>query len=312
MLEKMWERAPLIVGEPIGVLVVAVVVATILVRTRRRGETDRPAASHAVRAGALSVVLVWGLDHLVRRLLVDNPSIAWWAFAVPIAVGALALCVRPEPRRPGTRRTGAPTAVGVRRSWSSFTDPRLLRVAVALGGVLTITTVCAGLASSPDEAGRWALLVFGDGGTTSFYGWAYGLPVLLATALLAGVVGARLRRIAAPPFPDAGVADERLRRRAASDAVVSVALGSVALAAGEVFHFLGRVGLGSVGAGIPGVGDFTWGTPYAAFAGAFEGAGWLLSVAAVVLLLGLAAGTLPTQLFGPRMPMRPRPETPVR
>ncbi len=297
MLEKMWERAPLIVGEPI---------ASSSWRSWWRpswcaravgGETDRPAASHAVRAGALSVVLVWGLDHLVRRLLVDNPSIAWWAFAVPIAVGALALCVRPEtpPTRNATDgRTdrggsaavvvelhGSPLAARRRRPRRGPDDHDRVRRARLLSG--------RGRAMGPARLRRWRDHELLRVGVRSSRPSRDGAP--------GGVGGARLRRIAAPPFPDAGVADERLRRRAASDAVVS-SPSDPSRSRGRGLPLARTGGLGSVGAGIPGVGDFTWATrtrhSLVLSRGPAGSSRWLLSFCCSVSLRELSPAALRT------------------
>ena len=181
------------------------------------------------------------------------------------------------------------------RGWLSFTRRRDWITATVVLATLVLTSVIAGAASAPDEHGWYSMIEIPVGtlepGFASFFGWAYGLPVLVAAAVLAAVVSWALHLSAARPFirPET-VEAETTERRALSSVLVAVMLGATLLVLGDAVRLIAGAGMGSVGVGIPGIGDFNYSTGYAALAPAMLALGNLIQIWAIALLLITAAG----------------------
>ena len=294
------------------VLAVLIVVGTLLVpRLRHRGTaapegTSLPVAPARYRPehrafgiGAIAVVLVYAVENIVRGYLLDLVDIVeWWQYATPVFAAALCLAVglallvvrgTPEPEQP--------VVPSIRRTWLSF-GPRagLIGGAVALAALLA-TTIAAGLASSADERGRFIYLEIPVPNTQLeplrpwFYGWDFGVPVLICLAALVLVTWATLRRNALRPYlrPETVTAERSARAQVASG-VVAIATGATLLALGGAFRFIGRYGsMSQLTVGNDGAGttyDLTW--RYAEFAAAAHGLAPALEVTGFALLLFVA------------------------
>lgn len=168
----------------------------VAVQTRYRAER------RAFGIGALAVIVVYAVENIVRGYLLNLVDVVeWWQYATPVVAAALSLAgglalivVR------GTTEPDRPVVPTVRRTWLSF-GPRagLIGGTVALVA-LVATTIAAGLASSADDRGRFIYLELPVPNTQLeplrpwFYGWDFGVPVLIGLAALVLVTWATLRR----------------------------------------------------------------------------------------------------------------------
>jgi hypothetical protein len=254
----------------------------------------------ALGVGAIGVIVVFAIENVVRGYLLNLVDVVeWWQYATPVFAAFLCLAVvlglivfrgTVEPEQPVV-----PTA---RRTWTSF-GPRagIIGAGTAVVALLT-TTVAAGMASSADDRGRFIYLEIPvanvpiDALRPWFYGWAFGVPVIVCVVALVAVTWATLRRNAARPFlrPETVGAEQNARVEIAAGAVC-IATAGVLLALGGAFRFIARSGsisqLTVEADGRSNSYETTW--RYAEFAAA---AGWLapaLEITAFVLLLFVAS-----------------------
>ncbi|UDF14215.1 hypothetical protein LH407_04970 [Antiquaquibacter oligotrophicus] len=249
-------------------------------------------------AVAVAVVVIFAIENIVRGYLLCLVGMClvdvvdWWRYPLPLLAAALGLgVVLVSIMTTGTRTPEEPMLPTSRRTWATFGPRRGLVVAgVTLVG-LAATTVAAGLASSSDENGRFIYLELVAPNTTLepvrpwFYGWSYGVPVLVSVALLGLVTLGLLSRNAARPYLRADtVASEQGARTTVAAAAVHVATAAALLALAGALRFIARAGnLSSVAVGNSEPYEIVW--RYAALASA---AGWvapLLEVAGFTLLL---------------------------
>ena len=307
------ELLGLLLHLPLFSLVVAAVIAAavLAIRRTRASDVDRrrqrsadPATTQryrpehlALAVGAIVVIAAFAAENVVRGYLLHLVNvIEWWQYATPVfaAVVVVALAFALIVTRRRTPEQPAPS--NVRRTWAMF-GPRA-GIVGALVALITLvaTTVAAGLVSSPDADGRWIHLVLTAPNATIddvrpwFYGWAFGVPVLVCTAALVLATWLTLRSNAARPFlrPDT-ITAETIARAEVANGTVSVAAAGMLLALGGAWRFIARSG--SIGnleiEGVSGSFDVTW--RYAEFAVA---GGWLapaVEVVAFVLLLLVAS-----------------------
>lgn len=259
----------------------------------------------ALGAVAIGIVVAF-IAELVFRGYVSTSTTAessWARFTVALACAAIGVGVvlwliitR------GTTPPQVAVVPSVRRNWASFSSwPALLIAGVAFLA-LVATTVAAGIASSPNDEGQYAWLAIPipnepgiDPIRMPFYGWFYGVPVLVCLVVLVVVVWAALHRNAARPFlrPET-VAAERLARRETARNTVVIATASTLLSLAGVWRLIARAGSGASLIVTGQNGD----APYDAawrFAELAVAAGWcapLLEVIAFTLLLLIAAASL--------------------
>ena len=250
----------------------------------------------AVGIGAIVVLVVYAAENIVRGYLLDLVDVVeWWQYATPLFAAFVCLTVvLALIWTTGSHRPDQPVLPTSRRTWLSFA-PRggLVGGAVACLALL-VTTLAAGLASSADDRGRFIYLEIPVPNTQLeplrpwFYGWAYGVPVLLCLAAVALVTWSALRQNAHRPYlrPETVAAERSMRSRVASG-VVAIATAATLLALGGAFRFIGRYGSMSqltVGSNAESTTyDMVW--QYAEFASA---ARWLapgLEILAFALLL---------------------------
>ncbi|GGE92111.1 hypothetical protein [Mycetocola zhadangensis] len=319
---------------PLFSLLLAVLVFAIVLMVNRRQESiDRSAAApHVVTVryrhehrilgiGSLVVIAVFSIENVVRGYLVMTPDVvSWWRFATPVfavfAVLAVAL---------GSilvRRSALPTQPVMplgRRTWRTFNSTSDIALALSSVAALLVTTILAGLASSADSRGRFIHLQIPVPNSTVdplrpwFYGWAYGVPVLIGLAGLAVVTALTLHASAARSFlrPDT-VGPEQGERMKTASGVARLAAAASLLALGGALRFIARAGsLSGVsiedGNGQSNTYEMIW--KYAEFAVV---GGWLAPVLEVVafLLLLLVANRLlrrtpAARTIGPRDTAQP-------
>lgn len=251
---------------------------------------------------AAAVIALFALENVVRGYVVDLADVvSWWRYALPLAGASLGLfVVVVNVLVRGTTQPRAPGASVARRTWTTF-GPRWGIVATCISFVaLLVTTVCAGVVSSPDAHGRYIWLAIPvpneadvDPVRVWFYGWEYGLPVLVCLGALSVVTWSVLHFNASRPYirPET-VTDEKRFRREIAASTVRVACATTLIALAGAWRFIAQAGTVSqltVGAEDHGQPfEVTW--RYAEFAIA---AGWLapvLEIASFVLLFFVMAG----------------------
>ena len=199
---------------PLFSIVVAVIAAggILLVASRRRHHDRGPAqppeaAARSIRMrylpehrtlgiAAIGVCVLFAVENVMRGYVVNLPGlVSWWRFATPVFCALLAICVvfglivaR------GSAPTEVPVVPAVRRTWTSFSSRSSVICASLVLLALLATTVGAGLASSANGEGQYVWLEIPvpneadiDPIRLGFYGWAYGIPVLICLAALASM-----------------------------------------------------------------------------------------------------------------------------
>jgi len=298
---------------PLFSLVVALVVAGLVLALSGSERSDRAVARNTVArsryapesrtlgAVAIATVVIFVGENILRGYILNVADVvSWWRFALPLILSALGLIVllglivtR------GTTPPEIPVANGARRSWTTFGPGLGIGAACASLAALLATTIPAGLASSPDDRGRyiWLVIPVPNEATIDpirqwFYGWAYGVPVLACLAVLVPATWAVLHYNASRPYlrPET-VIDERGARREIAAGTVRVALAGMLIALAGAWRFIAQAGTGSQliingeNGGAPY--DVTWRYAELAVAG-----GWLapvLEIIAFTVLLIVAA-----------------------
>ncbi|KJL30067.1 hypothetical protein [Microbacterium oxydans] len=304
---------------PLFSLLLAVVVCGfLLIALSRPGRAERRAAplsdgaAMSVRARyrpaqrtlgivAIVVTVLFIAEHLIRGYVLDVAAVvAWWRVAAVLWFALLGLgVVLGMILRRRTASSEQPVVPAARRTWTTFGPRRGLLLAGAVALILLVTTVVAGLASSPDREGQYAGLDIPipnkpeiDPIRVPFFGWAYGVPVIIGLTALALVTWAVLHVNAARPYirPETVAAERLLRREIAGDAV-GIMIAGMLLATASAWRFVARAGSVS-SLEIMGEND---GSPYDAtwrYAEAALAAGWaapILEISAFVLLMLVAS-----------------------
>lgn len=252
----------------------------------------------AVTAAAIVIAAIAeSIYRAVNLNLMD--VVSWWRYALPISVAALGITtLLLVITLRGSAKPQRPTASPERRTWLSFVRrPALILTIIALT-TLVLTTVLAGLASSPDDKGRFIYLEIpipnesdADAIRPWFYGWAYGAPVLIAIAILLVVAYLTLRSNALRPYlQPQSVAGERVARGSVATGIALIAGGGMLVALGGAWRFISDAGTVTniTIAGVP----YEAGWQYSEFAVAV---GWLAPIAELIgftLLFLVLAGSL--------------------
>jgi hypothetical protein len=255
-----------------------------------------------IAAGAVIVAFVF-VYHVPGYLFDLVNVVEWWKYATPVfaaAVGVAAAFVVIASKR--SHRAEQPVLAPTRRTWASFSGKMGL-IGLSVSAVALVgTTIAAGSASSADAAGRFIYLDLIAPNASMptvrpwFYGWAFGVPVLICTAALIAVVWLALHANASRAYRRAVTVNvERLARTRTATAIARIGTGGMLLALGGAWRFIAEAGRMSRvvidGGAQEQTFDTTW--RYAEFALA---AGWLapaVEITALVLLL-LAVSDLRT------------------
>lgn len=195
-----------------------------------------------------------------------------------------------------------PVTPTARRTWTSFSGSRSMIAASLAVLALIATTVGAGLASTPDATGQYVSLsvpIPNEPGVDpirmEFYGWTYGVPVLVALAALLLVAWPVLHRNAARPFLRSDtVAAERLVRRETATHATLILASATMLSLGDAWRLVASGGsMQSLGVtGQNGGADYDAAWRYAELA---VMAGWcapIIETIALSVLLVIAARNL--------------------
>ncbi|MEV1130533.1 hypothetical protein [Agromyces sp. NPDC049794] len=275
--------------EEIGVTAIALVTVGLLLHSARKSVTTAPSQSWAGRLAAAiasaGVVLYW-----LSRWWSDYADPRVERFAIPMAAAIVAVVayIAFSARRPAGRQLREVDLTP--RSLWSFGSSSWFTLWAVLTGLLAMTVVLAGLASSTDDSGRHIMILIQIGGSqagTIFFGWSFGLPVLVTLVALNGVVMIALWRIARPAVPADPVLrdNDRAARRNQSRTVLSITSGAMAFTLGASWLFIGRSA--QLAASLPGPDGIRieLGTSFAALAMPLTALGLLLEGAGVALVL---------------------------
>lgn len=288
----------MMIGYVVGIVAAAVVVWFAV--HRRRG--DAPSARlmpvlHAARRRALVAVLFAATVFLAGALAgIAMPDLLGQLFAVaPLIAGAagmllysatpprLVLLRDDEPRAAQLVPRSALSAVPVR--WAVF-----FLVAVA---ILVFVVLFCGMTAGADEQGRSRTIRFETEDVASssspYPGWFYGIPALIALAVLSVCTLVALQRISATPaFPQRSDAPlDRLWRRRSVEVILKLGVGAVLFSLGGIAV---TAGLAMGNAVIDGSTPMVWSV--------FSDALWISGSVALVLsivsvtLAGLTAVTI--------------------
>ncbi|HIZ36254.1 MAG TPA: hypothetical protein H9815_10775 [Candidatus Ruania gallistercoris] len=287
----------------LGPVAAALVLAVLIwLRPGSRGERSPGAALRGwtIAAAAVPLLVVIGRQVLAIPLVTlrlpypvpGSPAGPWFVWPILLGLVALVLLLLPLPARRGQR-----TAELSRRTMWTFTSGRLFVSFVALLAVTVAVTVAAGLASEPDEGGRYRTYSVQNGDFsmgTQIYGWYYSVPALVLLAVTVLVVIGALILIARPRL---ALEENRERdmdlRRLRSRNVILTALGGVAVHLGLVLASLSATSTmrGSVPAD---AGDLShFGTPFAALTSALAFAGACLVTVGLTAWLSVLLSVIP-------------------
>ncbi|QYM64048.1 hypothetical protein [Microbacterium sp. Se5.02b] len=276
-----------------------------LTPTSAAAVSARYAPEHvALGIAAIAVIVIFAAENLITGYVLDlfgvslNGVVSWWRYATPVFTASVGVAVLLA--LIATRGSTPPEqpVVAARRTWLTFSSLAAgVGTALALLA-LTATTLLAGLASSNLDDGPYVYLEIDVPNETIdpirpwFYGWAYGVPVLICTAALVAVVVATLRANAARAFlrPETVVAEQRERRDVARG-ITRLTASAALLALAGALRFIAEAGsvagLTVEGDGRSATYDAVWRYGEIAAVG-----GWLapaLEVTAFVLLLLVTA-----------------------
>jgi hypothetical protein len=308
-----WPPFSLVIATVITAAIAAVVLRRPLGNPRASVEALRPvrdryAPEHrAVGFFAMVTVVSFVAVSAIGSQVLDLGS---WPvrFAVPLlsaAVGVGVVLALIITRRSASSR--APVVPAVRRSWSSFSSRSSLVVATVALLTLVGTTVAAGSASSPNHQGHFVWLAIPIPNEASidpirlpFFGWAYGVPVLLALAALIAVAWTALSRNAARPFlgPET-VTAERAARHTTAGGITLVLTSAVLLSLSGAWRLIANGGsidsLVVMGENDDAPYDAAW--RYAELAVAAGWAAPIMEITALTILLLVAVTRMRGQRF---------------
>lgn len=288
---------------PVFSLVLAAVITGVFVIARRTQPVDPPERYRpelrVLGFVAIGVIVIYAIENIVRGYLLQLPDVVdWWRypmaiFAALVGLGVVGVLIAVR----GSSAPELPVAPTARRGWTTFGPRAGLASGSVVAGALLATCVLAGLASSADADGRFIYLELEIPNTSVgpvlpwFFGWWYGIPVMIATVALAAAVWVVLSRNATRPYvrPELVPAEQDARRRVARS-VVSISTAAMLLALGGAWRFIDRGMISGLTNQDNETFEVVW--RYSALANA---AGWLAPVLEVVgftLLLVTAVRTL--------------------
>ena len=270
--------------------------ADALVQLPRSGQVRT--VRWVARGGGWSAVLIFAIGALVQARVLSYPEIAWWRYAAPLVAAVASVVAIVILLTIWASTSVAPFISIRRRTWFGFGSPRRVAAASAVVAAVLITCVTAGFASSPDDLGRytWIEFTLGDSAPmkSTFFGWAFGLPVIVVISVLAALTFWALNANAVRPFTSAALEAQEARDRSAiAGLVVHLVTATGLLTLGAAWQLIGDAGLASSGGIGSDVGELAIQPPYGAIAPLIVGIGFLIQSTAVasLLLIGFATAT---------------------
>lgn len=222
-------------------------IAPVVAAARRRALVAVAFALVVFFAGAAVTMLLPGLFGLPL------------AVAAPVAGAAGLLLYAATPPRAVGVDDGQPRSAGLtRRTWISTIPKRWLRIGIGVIVLFVAVVILCGLTASDDEYGLSRSITFEGAGVRStagpYPGWYYGIPALIALAVLVVAVVVALQRIGSTAaFPDRSDADsDEQWRRASASVILRLAAGSALFTVGGLAAMAGAMMAGTAtGVGAP-------------------------------------------------------------
>lgn len=283
-----------------------------LPRARRLPGSSRPDTAARVVVGTTSAALILFTVPIVMPIVYRGLGYRvgdhwWWRYADVLILSCLAMFVVAILLACYRRRPDEPVAPTHPRTWRSFTTATQLWTLSVSVVALLLLVAFAGSASSPDEDGRYRMLEIETGGVsgaiTTFFGWAYGLPVAGVVAVLVALTVTALHLNAARPFLKSTTApDEEVSRSTLSALLVWFTVGAVLVTLGRSMHMVSSAAALSLTTE-----GYTWATTLAALSP------WLYWVALLVqsvayVVLGLVIAVACLRHEAGALPTRPAPD----
>ncbi|MCC4908887.1 hypothetical protein [Microbacterium sp. cx-59] len=224
---------------------------------------------------------------------------------VPLVLCLVALAFAGVPSRVAGAKGAAQLSA---RNLFTFAPRPWMFLLAGVSAAIVVLTVVAGLASGPDEDGRYLMYTVqmstNSSAGTSIYGWFYSVPCLVLVALVVAVSLLSLWAIGRPPLA-ADRERDSARRGEQARVVLGVASGGLLLHLGSILNSLYGTSMlrGGLDAGLAGWVEL--GTGFAAIGPALLVAGYIAIVAGLaawwmVLLAVVIAGRRPAG----RVPVR--------
>lgn len=327
------DLAGLFWSTPLFSLALAVIIAPVAIafsrsRVRRKATVEAPPAAvfaqyategRMIAAGAVLVIVVLAASTIAIDYVIVDQSIRWWRFTLGLAAVTLvlAIVVALIVTR-GTRRPEVPAVSPVRRHWASFSSRTAMAVTVVVAVLLVATTLFGGFTSEADSDGNWRWLALPivneasiDPLRLNYYGWTFGVPVLVAMVAALGVAWVALDRSAARPFlrPDTVEAERQLRRHTASG-IYTLVVSAMMLALAGAWRMIADAGTVrelTIGGDPSGPYEVVW--RHADLAAVLAVEAPVLEVAAFLFLIDIAVSRmLPSVLFVARPSDRVNPQ----
>lgn len=218
-----------------------------------RSVREKYHTAHVVLGAAAIGIGAWYvLESIIRGYVMAVPAeLVWVRFAGPIMCAILGLgLVAVQIVVRGSEYPEAPVILADRRTWASFSERRDVMVAAAVLLALVTTTIVAGLTASVDALGISDSVAIPvpnlsavDPIRIPFFGWAYGIPVLLCSGILLVVLAVLLQVNAVRPYvrPES-VAVERTARRRIATGALRIAAASMLLTLAGAWRLIANAG----------------------------------------------------------------------
>ena len=213
----------------------------------RRAQTSMPTRARVSTALGMLIVLalmiiywIWSVWPWFYPFGGDDGYLVsqFLGFIAPLCLSVVALLFLLPAGRASASRGSADLAP---RTWLTFAPRWLSLVATGVVALVIMVSVSAGLASGPDDDGRY--LIFGveasssTSGSTTIYGWWFSLPCLVIIAVLLAFALAELAVISRPPLAVDRLGDTQIRTTRARNVLV-VVIGGLLLHLGAILQSL--------------------------------------------------------------------------
>lgn len=310
----------LVLQSPLILATIAIVIF-LFARRGRTAETVVPGRSAFMRSvavtGSAAVLIVhlavqfFPLLDLAQRYLLPNLSVdfspdpwayAWWRYPLPliVAVVVLAVVMVRVARKSVTVET--PVLSLKPRGWASFASRKELASAASALGALVSVSLFAGVHSITDRFGLHTLVsgprpvgvtdaAWDEYSASTFYGWAYSVPVVILAVVLAVQLWWVLRTISVRPFASPASVDAETRERTrASSVLLRLFIAAVLLPLGGALLLIGQTAMFSNVITTLDSDDYLVSLGYASFAPAIAVTGALLQALALLMLVAAIHG----------------------
>lgn len=310
----------LVLQSPLILATIAIVIFLFVTRGRsaetvvsRRSALTRAVAvtgSAAVLIVHLAVQFFPVLD-LAQRYLLPNLSVdfspdpwayAWWRYPLPLVVAVVVLTIVMVRVARESVTVEAPVLSLKPRGWTSFASRKELATAASVLGALVSVSIFAGVHSITDRFGLHTLVsgprpvgvtdaAWDEYPASTFYGWAYSVPVVVLAVVLAAQLWWVLHTISVRPFASPASVDAETRERTrSSSALLRLFTAAVLLPLGGALLLIGQTAMFSNVITTLDSDDYLVSLGYASFAPAIAVAGAVMQALALLMLVAAMRG----------------------